>query len=152
MLPLIGRRSAAVGSHIAVDRAANPGRDDRVTDASEEARWQIAVADRWLAAWDRSDVVARPSKAVPLGDDDPRSVARQTKIAPDGVRHFDRQLIAGRGLGGHRHDVDLIDPVPGLGDQDDRNRPVLYTFIATFNVLVFPQVAVVQNLAWLRKR
>jgi hypothetical protein len=48
--------------------------------------------------------------------------------------------------------VDLIDPVLGLGDQDDRNRPVFYTFIATLNVLVFPQVAVVQNLAGFRKR
>ena len=71
---------------------------------------------------------------------------------PNGLGHFDRQLIAGRGLGGHRHDVNLIDSVFGLSDQDDRDRPVFYTFIATFNVLVFPQVAVVQNLAWFRKR
>lgn len=48
--------------------------------------------------------------------------------------------------------MDLIDPVLGLGDQDDCDRPVLYTFVATLNVLVFPQVAVVQNLAGLRKR
>ena len=46
----------------------------------------------------------------------------------------------------------LINPVLLTGDQNDRDGPVLYTFIATFNVLVFPQVAVVQNFAWLRKR
>jgi len=34
--------------------------------------------------------------------------------------------------------MDLIDPVLGLGDQDNRNRPVFYTFITAFNVLVFP--------------
>lgn len=138
-------------SIVPIDRPPNPGRHDRVTDPSKEARWQIAIADRWLAAGNRPDVVARPCEPVPFGDDDPRPIARKAEVAPDGVRHFDRQLIAGRGLGGHRHDMDLIDSVLGLDDQDDRNRPVLYTFIATFNVLVFPQVAVVQNLAWLRK-
>ncbi|MDR6790642.1 hypothetical protein J2Y58_004025 [Sphingomonas sp. BE138] len=48
--------------------------------------------------------------------------------------------------------MDLIDPVLGPGDQDNRDWPVFYTFITAFDVLVFPQVAVVQNLAGLRKR
>lgn len=139
-------------SAISIDRSTDTGCHDRVADASEEARRQIAVADRWLATKNRPDIVAWPGEAVPLGDDDPRPIARQTEVTPNGVGHFDRQLIAGRGLGGHGHDMDLIDPVLGPGDQDNRDRPVFYTFITAFDVLVFPQIAVVQNLAGLRKR
>ena len=113
---------------------------------------QIAIADRRLAPRDRPDVIAGPREAVPLSDDDPRPIARQAEITPDGLGHFERQLIAGRGLGGQRHDVDLIDPVLRTGHQHDGDGQVLYTFIATFNVLLFPQVAVVQDFTRLRQR
>ncbi len=96
--------------------------------------------------------MAGPGKPVPLSDDDPRPIARQAKITPHGVRHLDRQLIAGRGLSGQRHDVHLIDPILRTGYQNDGDGPVLYTFIAAFNVLVFPQVAVVEDLTRLRQR
>ena len=137
---------------VAIYRAANTRDHNRIADAPKEAGRQIAIAYSRLAARNRTDVVARPRKAIPLCDDDPRSPARQAKITPNGLRHFDRHLIASRGLGGQRHDVHLIDPILLTGHQNDGDGPVLYTFIAAFNVLVFPQVAVVQNLAGFRKR
>lgn len=137
---------------VAIDGAANPSSHDRIADAPEEASGQVAITHRGLAPRDGPDIIAGPREAVPFGDNDPRSVTRQPKIPPDGVRHFDRQLIAGRGLGGQRHDVHLIDPVLRTGHQNDRDGPVLYTFIPAFNVLVFPQVAVVEDFTRLRQR
>lgn len=137
---------------IAIDGAPDPSSDDRVADAPKEAGGQIAIADRRLAPRNRPNVIAGPREAVPLGDDDPRSVTGQAQVAANGLRHFDRQLIAGRGFCGQRHNVHLIDPILRTGHQNDGDGPVLYTFIATFNVLVFPQVAVVEDLTRLRQR
>jgi len=137
---------------VAIYRTANTRGHNRIADAPKEAGGQIAIAYRRLAPRNRPDIIAGPRKAVPLGDDDPRPLARQAKITPNCLRHFDCQLIAGRGLGGQRHDVHLIDPILPTGHQHDGDGPVLYTFVAAFNVLVFPQVAVVEDFTRLRQR
>lgn len=139
-------------SVIAVNRTPDTSCNDRIANPPEEAGRQIAIAHRRLTTSDWTNIVARPREPVPLGDDDPRSVTGKPQVAPDSLGHLDRQLIAGRDLGGQRHDVHLIDPVLRTGHQNDGNGPVLYTFIATFNVLVFPQVAVVEDFTRLRQR
>jgi hypothetical protein len=137
---------------VAIHWTADASSDDRFADTPKEVGGQIAIADRRLAPRNRPDIIAGPREAVPLGDDDPRLLARQAKITPNCFWHFDRQMIAGRGFRGQRYDVHLIDPVLRTGHQHDGDRPVLYTFIATVNVLVFPQVAVVENFTRLRQR
>jgi hypothetical protein len=132
--------------------AANTRGDNRIADATKEASRQIAIAYRRLATCDGPNVIAWPREPVPLGDNNPRPIARQAKITPDGLGHFDRQLIARRSLGGQRHDVHLVDPILLTGHQNNGDGPVLYTFIAAFNVLVFPQVAVVKDFTRLRQR
>ncbi len=141
-----------VALSVAINRTPNPSSHNRIADAPEEARWQISVAHRRLSTRDRTDVVARPRKPIPFRNDDPRPIAGQAEIAPNSLRHLNRQLIAGRGLGGQRHHVHLIDPILRTGYQYDRDGPVLYTFIPAFNVLVFPQVAVVEDFTRLRQR
>jgi len=137
---------------VPIHRPTDSGRDNCISHAPKEAGRQIAIAYRGLATYDWSNIVARPRKAIPLGDNDPRPVTGQAQVTPHSLRHFDCLLIAGRGLGGQRHDMHLIDPVLGLCDQNNRDRTVLYTFIAAFSVLVFPQVAVVEDFTRLRQR
>jgi len=143
---------APLQSLVTIDRSSDPRSDDGIAHFPEEARRQVAVAHRRLLPRDRADVVTRPREPIPFRDNDPGSVTGQPKISTDGVRHLDRELAAGRRLGSHRYDVNLIDPVLGLRDQNDRNRPVLYTFVAALGVLVFPQVAVIQNLTRFRQQ
>ena len=70
-----GRKSASHTS-VAIDGAANSSSHNRIANPPEEARRQIAIANCRLAPEDRPNVIAWPREAVPLGDDDPRSLAR----------------------------------------------------------------------------